>query len=146
MQMVQGKVPEGLVAPPSDRVIHSYLSTLKGELDGFLGDDAGVSHDVCAVRGSDSAMLVVRVVNGAAPRPVLMDGSEETAAALVQTRKHLLKQHSQSQWLYFERCLKVYQDGAMFVLKPLEMIHWTRRQAILDAGEIVAETLGTQDE
>jgi hypothetical protein len=75
-----------------------------------------------------------------------MDGSEETAAALVQTRKHLLKQHSQSQWLYFERCLKVYQDGAMYVLKPLEMIHWTRRQAILDAGEIVAETLGTQDE
>jgi hypothetical protein len=47
--------------------------------------------------------------------------------------------------LYFERSLKIYQDGAMYFFKPLEAIHWTRRQAILDAGEIVAETLGSQD-
>ena len=73
-----------------------------------------------------------------------VDRYEETTAALTRTRKHLLRQHSQ--WLYFERCLKVYQAGAMYVLKPLEAIHWTRRQAILDAGEIIAETLGTQDE
>lgn len=88
-------------------------------------------------------MIGVRVAKGAAPRPVLLDGTEETALALVETRGHLLRRHSQ--WLYFERGLKIYENGTMYVLKPLEMIHWTRRQAILDAGEIVAETLGMQN-
>jgi hypothetical protein len=145
MQMVQGKVPLEIVAPPADRAILSYLATLKDELDDFIGNEAGVSNEVCAVRGGNSAMIFVRVRNGAAPRPVLLDAGEKTAAALARTREQLVRQHSQSQWLYFERCLKIYQDGAMYVLKPLEMIHWTRRQAILDAGEIIAETLGAQD-
>mgnify|MGYP006288191205 CR=1 FL=1 len=145
MEMVHGKVTPKIVAPPADGSILTYLGMLKDELDAFVGDHAGASHDICAVRGNDSAMIVVRIVNGEAPRPTLLDGSERIAAALARTREHLLMQHN-SQWLYFERCLKVYQDGVMYVLKPLEAIHWTRRQAILDAGEIVAETLGTQDE
>jgi hypothetical protein len=55
-----------------------------------------------------------------------------------------LRRHSQ--WLYFERSLKIYQEDVMYVFKPLEAIHWTRRQAILDAGEIVAETLGSRED
>jgi hypothetical protein len=31
------------------------------------------------------------------------------------------------------------------MLKPLEQIQWTSRQAILDAGEVIAETLGQQN-
>ena len=53
-----------------------------------------------------------------------------------------MKQHSQ--WLYFARDLRVYADNTVYMLKPLEQIQWTSRQAILDAGEVIAETLGQQ--
>ena len=144
MQMVQGKVTADVVAPPTDSAVHSYLTTLKGELDEFVGRDSGITHRLHAVRADDSAMISLGVVHGEAQQPTLQDAGEHTAAALAQIRKHLLRRHSQ--WLYFERCLKIYEDGTMYVFKPLEMIHWTRRQAILDAGEIIAETLGGQRE
>jgi hypothetical protein len=143
MQLVQGKVPRELVAPPSERALRSYLSALKRELDEFVEAGNGISHDVQAVRAEAgaSAMIAIRLVRGAAASPSVTDAAEPAATALARTREHLLRRHSQ--WLYFERCLKIYQDGAMYVFKPLEMIHWTRRQAILDAGEIIAETIGS---
>jgi hypothetical protein len=143
MQLVKGKVPSKAVAPPTDRAIHAYLTAMKSELDEFAGRDAGVSHDLHAVRAGASAMVAIRLVHGAAQPPTVVNAAERTAAALARTQEHLLRRHSQ--WLYFERCLKVYQDGAMYVFKPLEMIHWTRRQAILDSGEIIAETLGSRE-
>jgi hypothetical protein len=142
MQLVKGKVMAGVVAAPSLRDLQAYLTTLKGELDDFVGRDADVSHSVQAVRAEASAMLAVRLVRGAAEPPIVVSAHQTTAAALARVREQLLERHSQ--WLYFERCLTVYQGGAMYVLKPLEMIHWTRRQAVLDADEIVAETLGGQ--
>ncbi|MDO9543416.1 MAG: hypothetical protein Q7J98_14005, partial [Kiritimatiellia bacterium] len=142
MQLVHGKVPSEVVAPPTNRDMRSYLSILKGELDDFIGRDAGASHDVHAVLAKSSAMVMIRLVHGTAQSPSVLDAADPTATAMAQTREHLLHRHSQ--WLYFERCLKIYQEGAMYVFKPLEMIHWTRRQAILDASEIIAETLGGQ--
>jgi hypothetical protein len=144
MQMIKGKVPAKVVAPPTATAVFSYLTTLKAELDEFVGRDSGTTHDLHAVQADDSAMISISLVHGEAKQPSFQDANEQTAAALAQTRKHLLRRHSQ--WLYFERCLKIYDDGAMYVFKPLEMIHWTRRQAILDAGEIIAETLGGQGE
>ena len=144
MQLVKGKVPPKAVAPPTDRAIHAYLTAMKSELDEFAGRDAGVSHDLRAVRAGDSAMVAIRLVHEAAAQPpTVAEAGGQTAAALARTQEHLVRRHSQ--WLYFERCLKVYQDGAMYVFKPLEMIHWTHRQAILDAGEIIAETLGSRE-
>jgi hypothetical protein len=143
MQLVKGKVPSQVVAPPSDPAIDAYLTLLRSELDEFVGRDAGLSHDLNVVRSKTSAMLVVRLLRGTPRSPIVVKAGDVTAVELERTREHLLRRHSQ--WLYFERSLKIYQDGAMYFFKPLEAIHWTRRQAILDAGEIVAETLGSQD-
>ena len=141
MQMVKGKVPSALVAVPTDAAMRAYLALLRDELDAFVGSESGLRHEIHAVRGGGSAMLAVQLRVQAAPEPpTLVRGTEGTAAVLAATRDRLVRRHSQ--WLYFERSLKIYEEGTMYVLKPLEAIHWTRRHAILDAGEIVAETLG----
>ena len=144
MQMVQGKVSDDILKPPVDDVLLSYLAVLKGELDAFIEGGEGVRHEVCALRGNGVAMVVIRIADCApCKKPSILHGHETTAKELERTRTLLLKRHH-SQWLYFERGLKIYHEGAMYVFKPLEMIHWTRRQAILDAGEIIAETLSVQ--
>ncbi|MDD4017594.1 MAG: N-6 DNA methylase [Kiritimatiellae bacterium] len=145
MQMVQGKVSDDILKPPADDAMLSYLAVLKGELDAFIESGGGARHEVCALRGNGVAMVAIRIADGApCKKPSVLRGQETTAKELERTRALLLKRHH-SQWLYFERGLKIYHDGAMYVFKPLEMIHWTRRQAILDAGEIVAETLDAQN-
>jgi hypothetical protein len=143
MQIIKGKVPRIVTKPPDRKTIDGYLKTLKVELDIFLGDNLGIRHTVGALCDEFSAIVAIAVTTGADTAPSVFRADEEAAISLAKTRKHLLKQHSQ--WLYFARDLRVYADNTIYMLKPLEQIQWTSRQAILDAGEVIAETLGQQN-
>jgi hypothetical protein len=33
----------------------------------------------------------------------------------------------------------------IYCFKPMQALHWTQRQAILDAGEVIAETLAAEE-
>jgi hypothetical protein len=140
MQIIKGKVPRIVTKPPDRKIIGAYLKTLKAELDVFLGDNVGIRHTVDALCDEFSAIVAIAVTTGTDTAPSIFRADDKAAIPLAKTRKHLLKQHSQ--WLYFARDLRVYADNTVYMLKPLEQIQWTSRQAILDAGEVIAETLG----
>jgi hypothetical protein len=140
MQMIKGKVPSIVTKPPDRKTIGAYLKTLKAELDIFLGDNVGVRHLVNALCDEFSAIVAIAVTTATDTAPSVFCADDKAAASLAKTREHLLKQHSQ--WLYFARDLRVYANNTVYMLKPLEQIQWTSRQAILDAGEVIAETLG----
>jgi hypothetical protein len=143
MQIVKGKVPRSVTKPPDRKTINGYLKTLKTELDIFMGDNLGVRHSVDALCDEFSAIVAIALKTGADTAPSIYRADENAAISLARTREHLLKQHSQ--WLYFARDLRVYANSTVYMLKPLEQIQWTSRQAILDAGEVIAETLGQQN-
>ena len=84
----------------------------------------------CESRGFEAAVV------GSADQP--------TARQLEKTRTRLRKQ--QSQWVYFDRNLRIYEGTKTFVFKPLQRFHWTESQAMQDASEIIAETLQFGDE
>lgn len=140
MLVNKGKVPREATKPPHLQTIHTYLRTLKAELDAFLEGCSEVEHSVDALCDEVSAIIAITLETGAASLPSVFNARDGAAASLAKTREHLLKKHSQ--WLYFARDLRVYADNTVYLLKPLEQILWTRRQAILDAGEVIAETLG----
>jgi hypothetical protein len=136
---MKGKVVPELTAPPEGRAAQLYLETLKAELDDFVGANSGMTHVIKGIRADGSAMLSISLTRGKASEPALVEGEHKIARALERTRENLLRRHSQ--WGYFERCLQIYEKGTMYLFKPLEAIHWTRRQAILDAQEVIAKTL-----
>jgi hypothetical protein len=140
MLVNKGKVPREATKPPHLQTIHTYLRTLKAELDAFLGGRAGVEHSVDALPDEVSAIVAITLKTGTGSAPSVFNANDGAAASLAKTREDLLKKHSQ--WLYFARDFRVYADNTVYLLKPLEQILWTRRQAILDAGEVIAETLG----
>lgn len=139
LKQIKGKVASESVVAPTEEFVGAYLETLKRELDVFIGSEAGVSHDVCVVRGDGEAMIAIQMKQGQTGKAVILESSSNVANQLRETRSRLLEQHAQ--WLYFERCLGIYDDGRMYMFKPLETIHWTRRQAILDAGQVIAESV-----
>ena len=73
-----------------------------------------------------------------------MQADKPTATQLETTRQRLRKQHSQ--WVYFDRNLRIYEGTKTFFFKPLQRFHWTESQAMQDASEIIAETLQGDDQ
>ena len=143
MQTIKGKVPDIIIKIPEQKIISGYLKTLKAELDIFLGDNVDAQHTVNALCDEFSAIIAIALSSGSDSVPSIFRADEKAAISLAKTRNHLLKQHSQ--WLYFARDLRVYADNTVYLLKPLEQIQWTSRQGILDAGEVIAETLGQRN-
>jgi hypothetical protein len=73
----------------------------------------------------------------------LFRASSEEARKLQTKRKQLLEERAQ--WVYFNRNLRVYRGHQTYLFKPLQRFHWTESVAMMDASDIIAETLGAGD-
>lgn len=66
------------------------------------------------------------------------------AAALERCLQHVRRQRSQ--WVYFDRNLRIYDGDQTYVLKPMQRFHWTPSQARIDAIDIVSESIARREE
>jgi hypothetical protein len=142
MQLNQGKfTPEVSRAPTTDERL-LYLTSLRECLDDFFAADRGLRHKLEVLTDRESALLAVSLVRSkTAVEPVVINADDPASRDLKTIRDRLRTKHSQ--WVYFDRNLKVYdpQRGVLYQFKPQQRLHWTRRQAVLDADDIIAETL-----
>jgi hypothetical protein len=140
--MIQGKVEKDAVRSPVDEDVPAYLKTLRDQLDDYMEDaDQPASHHITAVYDHQTAMIEIILREGKPTEPITRKANETEADELKKTRARLLKKHRQ--WIYFDRNLRLYSKGRLYLFKPLQRIQWTKRQAILDADELIAEALGS---
>jgi hypothetical protein len=138
LQLNKGKVTHDTMRAPTQGELQSYLVVLRDNLDAFLSTSRGLHHKIEAVTGRESAFLSIALERTAEPVPPrTVETGDETAVTLLKLRDRLRQKHSQ--WLYFDRSLKIYDRRALYQFKPMQRLHWTRRQAVLDADEIIAE-------
>ena len=118
-----------------------YGRRLKKELDAFLGDIVPKRHNVSIVHDDMSGMVAVELVKKpkASSRISVFRADKQEAKELAKARDRL--QHEYSQWVYFNRNLRVYERNRTYLLKPMQTFHWTESQAMADASDIIAETL-----
>jgi hypothetical protein len=136
-----GKIGEAAVRSPSKQETKSYAATLRSELDGFLGKGSPEKHLVTIVYDDQSGMISIDLVrNPKESRKIeVLQADSPTAREFQVVRDRLREQHSQ--WVYFDRNLRIYEGSRVYLFKPMQRVHWTRSQAFIDAGEIIAETL-----
>ena len=142
LRLNDGMVNEEILAPPSVQIMTTYLAELRAELDAFVQGERGLRHEITAVYGDLSAMVSISLRTGATRRfrPRILRADEPTAKEFAATRERLRRQHS-SQWLYFDRELRVYDGTDTYLFKPMQQMLWTKSRALIDAGEVIAETL-----
>lgn len=142
--LTRGKTADSAVGPPSPRDQDTYARTLRDELDSFVGPSSPTRYRVEVLSGGGSGLIAIDLVkDGTAQQPVkVWEASERAAGRLAQARSNLMERRAQ--WLYFNRNLRVYDGPRTYILKPLQHLHWTRTQAIQDAMEIIADSLGSQ--
>jgi hypothetical protein len=143
IQCIQGKVTKDVLASPSVTIMQSYAQRLQHELDAFIDGQSDMQHEIIVRYDSHSAVLAIRLIQGKTSlSPIISPANTETTHELAQIRERLLRRHSQ--WLYFNRNLRIYDRDVMYCFKPMQALYWTQRQAILDASEVIAETLAVE--
>lgn len=142
--LTRGKTAASAVGAPSQREQDVYARMLRDELDSFVGPSSVTRHRVEVLSGGGSGLIVIDLVKETTgQQPVkVWEASEPAAGRLAEARSSLLER--QSQWLYFNRNLRVYEGPRTYILKPLQHLHWTRTQAIQDAMAIIADSLGSE--
>lgn len=140
MELNKGKfTPEVSRAPTTEERL-LYLRSLRECLDGFFAADRGLRHKLEVLADRESALLAVSLVRSTTTvEPVVINADDPASRDLKTIRDRLRSQHSQ--WVYFDRNLRLYEGTKTFVFKPMQRFHWTESQAVFDASEIIAETI-----
>jgi hypothetical protein len=120
--------------------MRKYANRLRSELNDFIGNEVPKQHEVSVIYDRESAMIQVDLVRGRSSRSVSVLKADAVASHQMQrTRDRLRKERSQ--WVYFDRSLRIYEESRVFSFKPMQLFHWTESQAMSDAREIIGETL-----
>jgi hypothetical protein len=140
-----GKTGQAAVRRPTTDELRGYLQRLKSELDGFVDGQLAKRHNVAVVYDDLSGMIQVDLVpSSSAARSVTITTADQAAGReLERTRRRL--RHQRAQWVYFDRNLRIYEGRRTYIFKPLQRFHWTDSQAMIDAREIIAETLAARE-
>jgi hypothetical protein len=138
LDLNKGKVTGRTMEAPKVSEQNVYLTTLRDCLDTFLAPTRGLRHRIELVVDGEVGLFSVSAIRGStAISPVVHPANGGTR--LTTLRDRLRQKHSQ--WIYFDRNLKIYESGVLYQLKPMQRLHWTRRQALLDSDDIIAETV-----
>lgn len=140
LELNDGKVGRPAVENPRPVELKAYAKRLQTELDEFVGAHSDHRHSVEIIHEARTGMICVDFIPSRKSARILVASADsETAAALANTRKHL--QEEIGQWIYFNRDLRLYDGMKTYLFKPMQRFHWTESQAMIDASEIIAETV-----
>ena len=141
LDMIDGKIGTRVVSAPEKTDLEAYLITLRDDLDQFVAGQKGSRHRLEAVYDTQGALICTELIRDARRAiPVRVrqtDGRLRRELGGIPT--NLREQHSQ--WVYFERNLRIYDGLRTYLFKPMQRVHWPKTQAYEDAGEIIAEVL-----
>ncbi|MDZ7620631.1 MAG: hypothetical protein U1E05_26810, partial [Patescibacteria group bacterium] len=141
LELNDGRTGAPAVRRPTEPELHGYAGRLKSELDVFISGHLPKRHDVDVIYDEFSGMIAIDLVSSTKPaRDVLVAKADDgTARQLKLTCERLRQQRAQ--WVYFDRNLRIYEGTKTYIFKPMQRFHWTESQAMLDAREVIAETL-----
>lgn len=139
--LTRGKTGKSAVGHPSMPEQDLYARMLRDELDSFVDSSSNTRHRVEVLAGGGSGLIAIDLIADSAGKyPVkVWHASEPASAVLARSRSSLIERRTQ--WLYFNRNLRIYEGSRTYILKPLQRLHWTRTQAIQDALDIIGDSL-----
>jgi len=145
LELKDGKTGRAAVRAPSNGDLEAYADMLRSQLDAFLGDSESMWHRIAVTPGAEHGVVEIDLEEGKRPdQPVSVNSSSSAVPEVLSLPSILLQQRSQ--WLYFQRNLRIYEGTKTYLFKPMQRFHWTRTQAAEDAANVIAETLASESE
>jgi hypothetical protein len=136
-----GKLGRAAVGHPAKGDVQAYANRLQAELDEYIRGEIAGSHIVTVVYDDHSGMVRIGLARDiTAQRRVSVMRAEASEAAVLQKCRQSIRQR-RSQWVYFDRNLRVYDLHETCIFKPMQRFQWTETQARIDAADIISESV-----
>jgi len=143
LELLDGKVGRPAVMNPTLDEMKRYGKRLRQDLDDFLGSDSEYRHAVDIIHDQVSGMICVDFIKSKKAATVTANPADRsTVAALAVARDELREEIGQ--WVYFDRDLRIHDGMKTYLFKPMQRFHWTESQAMVDASEMIAETVSAE--
>ena len=145
MKLNDGKIAKEAVDPASEEEITNFAHIFQEELDLFL-DHTGKRkvHKVKVLYAGTSAVIIVdHLKHSTITQPVVVKVQEGKISQELNELQGRLTE-IRSQWIYFTRCLRIYEGRRTYVFKPRQRLYWLKSQALAEADEFIAEKLATE--
>lgn len=143
LELNDGKVGQPAIKKPSAAEIKRYGVRLQKELDEFLGKGSKHRHAVEIIYDQATGMICVDFLKFTKKLPTSVKAADNpTAKSLARTREELREEIGQ--WVYFDRDLRIHDGTKTYLFKPMQRFHWTESQAMIDASELIAETVSAE--
>ena len=141
MPLVDGVVGGPGIRRPTVSELRDYAKTLEDALNAFTNSVSAGQHKLQIVMDTALGVVEVSLVERCDARhsPVVVTASSEESERLKTISAKLTKRHAQ--WLYFDRNLFVQEDDRSYILKPAQLLWWSRSRALADADELIASFL-----
>ena len=145
LDLTDGKLGVRAVGPPKHKDLRAYGAALRKELDDYICGVLPGKHDVHIIYDAHSAMVCMVLAQNAPKGYVSVTKAGAAEAKNLEAFRQHVRQ-KKSQWVYFDRNLRIYDGKNTYILKPMQRFHWTRSQARLDAMDIISESMARRDE
>ena len=139
-----GKLGTVAVCRPTSAQLKAYAKRLKSELDAFVEGLLPKRHEVGIVFDDLSGMVSIDLAKPSAGPLIVVKAGSDAARELERARHRL--QQQRSQWVYFNRDLRIFEGTRTYLFKPMQRFHWTESQAMIDAAEVISATLASGGE
>jgi hypothetical protein len=139
--LVDGKVAGPGIRPPTEDELHDYSTTLERALNAFTGESSDAQHHITVVVSTDvGGVAEIALVQPSGNRhAVVRQADVSEKERLKRIFSQLSAKHAQ--WLYFDRNLLVHDESRSYLLKPAQLLWWSRSQALADADELIGACL-----
>ena len=140
-----GRIAREATDAASKKEIDAFARIFQGELDSFL-DHSGQKrvHRVKVFIADRSVVMIVdHLKRSMVTQPVVNEVKDtEIRQKLEEVGERLGEKRSQ--WVYFTRCLRMYEGRSTYIFKPRQRLYWLKSQALAEADEFIAEKLARE--
>ena len=145
LKLNDGRVAKEATKLAREKEIRDFVRIFQDELDLFL-DHSGKKkvHKVKVLYADKSAVMIVdHLKRSTISTPEVTEVHDgEIRHELEAVGKRLREERSQ--WMYFTRCLRLYERRRTYIFKPRQRLYWLKSQALAEADEFIAEKLATE--
>jgi hypothetical protein len=136
------KAVRQLTQPATVDRLRAYGEMLKDKLDDAVPNN--MHHNITIYASKELIECIVEIHHSPTSFPVDVEWVEkETAEIFAEIRQ--LTGKWESQWVYVQRGLRVFNGSKIHIYKVPHLIEWTRTQALNDAADIMAEILAATE-
>ena len=128
----------------TEKEMDDFTRIFQEELDLFL-DHTG-NRKVHKVKvlyaGSSTVIIVDHLTRSTITKPEVVKVQDSKIRQELDELQERLTE-TRSQWMYFTRCLRIYEKRRTYIFKPLQRLYWLKSQALAEADDFIAEKLAT---